>query len=140
MRDIRQDLEARFEQLGKEVRQFIDRITPESECATFYPDVDHVEDEQLIRIFIDLPGMDKNDIHLSIKDHVLTIKGERFILYPETIKKHRLERNNGLFTRSFAVPSGLNVADIKAKFKDGVLMIEIPRSESTEEVNKIIIE
>ena len=140
MRDIRQDLEARFEQLGKDVKQFIDRITPDSECTSFYPDVDHVEDEQSIRIFIDLPGMDKNDIQLSMKDNVLTVKGERLILYPESIKKHRLERAKGIFTRSFAVPSALNIGDIKAKFKDGVLTIEIPRTESTPEANNITID
>jgi len=140
MRDIRQDLEARFDQLGKDVKQFIDRITPDSECTSFYPDVDHVEDDHAIRIYIDLPGMDKNDIQLSIKDNVLTVKGERLILYPESIKKHRLERSKGMFTRSFPVASAINITDIKAKFKDGVLSIEIPRMESTLESDQIIID
>lgn len=140
MRDIRHDLETRFEQLGKEVKQFMDRITPESDCATFYPDVDQVEEDHHIRIFMDLPGIDKNDIQLSVKDNVLTIKGERFILYPESVKKVRQERNSGMFTRSFALPTSLNAGDIKAKFKDGVLTIEIPRTESSLEADQITIE
>lgn len=130
MSDFQRDIEAQFEKFGREVKNFFESVTTETDCLTpFYPSADMVEDEDMVRIHLDLPGMDKGDVSISLKEQVLTVKGERLVTYNPESTVRRQERPTGNFSRSFPVPDDVSAADIKAKFKDGVLTIELPRSE-----------
>lgn len=78
----------------------------------------------------ELPGVDKKDIVIDVKDGVLTLKGER--VYDNEVtddKYYRKERSYGKFERSFALPVNVDADKIKAEYKDGVLEIEIPKPE-----------
>ena len=78
----------------------------------------------------ELPGVDKKDIVIDVKDGVLTLKGER--TYDNEVtddKYYRKERAYGKFERSFALPVNVDADKIKAEYKDGVLEIEIPKPE-----------
>ena len=88
-------------------------------------DVEEKDGNYLVRA--DLPGMQKKDIHVELKDGYLTLRGERKSEHEENKDNyHRIERTYGTFERSFRVPEGVTEKDIHAKYKDGVLELTIP--------------
>ena len=108
--------------------------TPEGDedmaaCA-WRPMVDIYEAESGAVIQVDLPGVDKSDVGVEIKENILTIKGERRKDTPvDDDKYYRRERVCGTFQRAFALRSMIAPDQIKASFKNGVLTIEIPKPE-----------
>jgi HSP20 family protein len=106
--------------------------TPEDELAlcNWRPTVDIYETEQGVVIKVDLPGVRKEDVSVEIKDNLLTLKGER---KEETEVREenylRKERCCGSFHRAFSLQYPIAPDMIKARFKDGVLMVEIPKPE-----------
>ena len=101
-----------------------------SEMAEWRPAVDIFDKEDRIVIKAELPGVDKKDMSVDIKDGILTLSGER--TYENEVKEegyYRKERAFGKFNRSFALPEGLDPEKIDADYKDGVLKIEIPKPE-----------
>ena len=94
------------------------------------PVVDIYENEENIVIKAELPGVDKNDIVVDVKGRVLTLKGERST--DNAMKEdnyYRQERSYGKFERAFALPVEVDPDKIKADYKDGVLKIDIPKTE-----------
>ena len=78
----------------------------------------------------ELPGVDKKDIKIDLKDRLLTLSGERS--YDNEVKEenyYRRERSYGKFQRAFTLPADVDSEKIKAEFKDGVLEIEVPKPE-----------
>ncbi len=99
--------------------------------AEWVPPVDITEDEKGYTINVELPGVKKDDVKVSVEGGVLSITGERKSEKEEKDKKyHRLERTSGSFTRSFAVPEGASSDKISAEFKDGVLSVRLPKDEN----------
>ena len=82
----------------------------------------------------DLPGFDKKDIHLDVNGDTLTIHAERKAEQEEKDDKNnyvRCERSFGSYSRSFDV-SGIDCANIKAGYKDGVLTLTLPKQKKEE--------
>ena len=98
--------------------------------GAWYPVVDMFEENDSFVIKAELPGMDKKDISVDVKDRVLTLKGER--KYENEVKAenyYRRERSYGKFQRAFTLPADIDPNEIKADFKDGLLKIEVPKPE-----------
>lgn len=93
-------------------------------------DVRETDSEYVIEA--DIPGMDKDDIHLEVIEDTLTVKGERKQV-EETDKEnyHRVERRYGSFYRTVQIPGGFDAEKIKADFKNGVLSVHLPKPEET---------
>src|SRR4051794_21779320 len=90
--------------------------------SVFKPLVDVKETDKEIVLFVELPGMKKDDIHLEFKNHRLTIAGKRSNEKKDDNEKyHRVERSYGEFRRSWMLPEGMAEKDIKAHFENGVL-------------------
>ncbi len=91
-------------------------------------DVEETDDAYLVRV--DLPGLKKKDVHVTLQDNVLTISGER---KRESSKKedgYRMqERFHGKFERAFTLPGDVDASAINAEFKDGVLTVTLKKSE-----------
>ena len=90
------------------------------------------EEEGIIVINAELPGVSKDDVTVDIKDNVLTIKGVRN--YDQKVEKdsyYRRERCYGKFYRAFSLPDAVDPNRIEASYKDGVLKVKIPRAEET---------
>jgi len=105
-------------------------LSEESGLRSLRPVVDVYDQDEKIVIKAELPGIDKKDIHVDVKDGVMTLKGERS--YENEVKEekyHCKERAFGKFHRSFTLPEGLDPGKIEADYKDGVLKIEIPKPE-----------
>ncbi|HOJ50765.1 MAG TPA: Hsp20/alpha crystallin family protein [Spirochaetota bacterium] len=97
--------------------------------SDFKPLVDIHDDEKNVYIKAEIPGVKKEDIEVTIKDNVLTIKGEKKEEKEEKDKKKYVkECVYGSFERTFVVPE-VDADKAKAEFKDGVLNITIPKKE-----------
>ncbi len=97
---------------------------------TWLPAVDIYENDDAFVATIDLPGLKKDDIDISIDGNVLTVSGERkFENSDDDGTFRRVERSYGTFRRSFTLPRGVDSAKVEAGFEDGVLTLTMPKSE-----------
>ena len=90
------------------------------------------ETENGYEVAVDLPGFKKDEISLELKDGYLTITASKGLDKDEEDKKGRMirqERYAGAMSRSFYVGDGITEEDVKAKFENGVLMLDIPNKE-----------
>jgi HSP20 family protein len=134
-------LEDTLNKLGKEIQSFFDGIVSESDLDLLNPRTDFVQTPEGFEIFMDLPGLTKDDIKVELLDDVLTVKGERQITESDDhVKWVRRERQHGRFSRSFPVGSGVNRSGIKAKFKDGVLNVSIKVEDQSSPASTIDID
>lgn len=103
----------------------------------FVPGIDIAESDDSFHVTVELPGMKKDDININLEDNQLTISGERKFENKEDGKKyHRVESRYGKFTRSFMLPDNVDGESITAKYEDGLLKIDIAKSE--EKISKKI--
>ncbi len=94
------------------------------------PSTDIREDDNKYTVTADLPGVDKKNVSINVKDNVLTLTGERTLeKKDEGSNFHRRERMYGSFKRSFRLSDMINEEKINAKFKNGILVIELPKAE-----------
>lgn len=96
----------------------------EVEGADWYPAADVYEDDASYTVAVDLPGIDRTTLDISVDDNRLAIKGTRPAL---EIRQHRAERPGGKFLRTFSVPVSVDQKDIKADYRDGVLQVHLPK-------------
>lgn len=95
-----------------------------------FAQADLSETDEAWELQIDLPGMSKDDVRIDYANGVVTVAGERTDEREDKRKGYYLsERTYGSFQRSFRVPEGVKADDIKARFDNGVLTIELPKSE-----------
>jgi HSP20 family protein len=94
------------------------------------PAVDVVEHPDHFRVECDLPGLDMRDIDLSIGSGVLTIKGEKKEeKVSDKTKVYRKETWEGSFQRTVALPVTVDADKVEATYRDGVLVIRLPKKE-----------
>lgn len=94
------------------------------------PSVDVIEDNDIVVLELDLPGLKKSDFAITVKEDVLTVSGERKRKEPEDEKHYRyFERSIGAFERSFRVPEHVDGEKVKASYKNGILKLELPKKE-----------
>lgn len=108
-----------------------DRREDDVAMGLWYPSVDMFEKDDKLVIRAELPGLEKKDLNLEIKDGVLTLKGER--KYDNEVKEenfYRREMSYGKFIRSFTLPAEVEADKITAEFQNGLLTVEVPKSEA----------
>jgi len=118
-----------FAELG-ELRSQLDRMfgdLVDGRERSWTPAVDIVRDNGNLVIRADVPGIKPEDVKIEVEDDILTVSGE----HEETKEdkdKHflRRERRYGSFSRSMALPAGVEAKKIKAKTHDGVVEVTIP--------------
>jgi len=100
------------------------------ENAVWSPLTDIHETENEFKLQLDLPGVKKDDLKIAFSDGELKISGERkYEKEDKNTKYHRIERAFGKYYRSFTLPKSADAEKIKAEFKDGQLLIVIPKRE-----------
>ena len=123
------DLMNIHEETGKMLDSFFERRGDSSE-ADWAPAMDVSELDGEVVVKAEIPGMNKEDIRVSVKDDLLTISGEKKREEREEGENwHRVERIYGSFKRVLALPSVDN-EKVEATYKDGVLEIRLPKQES----------
>jgi HSP20 family protein len=108
-------------------------LDEEIDSCAWRPPVDIFEVDTGLIINAELAGVKKEDVSVELKDNVLTIKGERWSdREVDEQSYYRKERCFGTFQRSFTLRETVQPDQIKARFKDGILEIEIPRAKQEE--------
>lgn len=95
----------------------------------FSPGLDIKEDDTHIRVKAYLPGMKKDDINVNLEGNQLTISGERKEEEQDSDRFHLRESRYGRFERSFTLPEHANTDHIEARYEDGVLHVDIEKSQ-----------
>lgn len=116
--------------LSRELDRFFDSPVSRGDYpGTFAPSVEVREDKDAYNVSVEVPGVDRKDVEVTLHDGVLTISGER---KQETEVKEdeyfRTERFYGRFQRQISLPQPVNAEAVKAGYKDGVLTITLPKS------------
>ena len=96
----------------------------EVEGADWYPAADVFENDGEYTVALDLPGIDRNTLDISVDDNRLSVRGQRA---GRETKQHRIECPKGRFLRTFSVPAGVEQKEIRADYKDGVLQLHLPK-------------
>jgi len=119
------------------MQRHLSRVLDDSNLALgmeeghWLPVVDIRETADAIVVHAELPGIDKKDVKVDVKDGVLTISGER--KYEKDVKDenvHRIERSYGSFSRSFSLPTHVDINKVEARLEDGVLKVRLPKTET----------
>lgn len=95
-----------------------------------FPPVNIFEKGGDLVLVAELPGIKKEDLQLQVKGNTVRLAGERTINYGENISYHRVERNSAKFDRTLKLPINIETGQVKAEYKDGILVISLPRAES----------
>ena len=100
--------------------------------GAWIPAVNIKETSDAIVITADMPGMKAEDVDVTVDNGVLTIRGERKL---EETKEgetfHRVERSYGMFERSFSLSNSVDVNKIEANFKNGEMILNLPKREES---------
>jgi HSP20 family protein len=98
------------------------------------PRLDVAEDDKAFHVTVELPGMNDKDVAVTVDDRMLTIRGEK---KEEKEKKDkdvfRRERAYGSFRRTIELPGDVDSGKIEAKFKDGILTIDLPKTKEAQD-------
>ena len=104
-----------------------------------FPQMDVSETEKEITVSAELPGLEPEEIHITVDQNALTISGEKRAEKEDKGKRYyRLERSYGSFQRSISLPDQVDENKIEATFKRGVLKIKLPKSKKAREKGKRI--
>ncbi|MEJ5287156.1 MAG: Molecular chaperone (small heat shock protein) [Candidatus Kapaibacterium sp.] len=124
-----------FETLARRMSEMFEEfergitVTP----SDFSPRVDISEDEKHLYVTVELPGVSKEDVKVSINDdNILVIKGEKKREFKTEDKERnfiRVERSYGSFQRSFMLPDNVKKDNVSAKYENGVLTITLEKVE-----------
>ncbi|MCX6887073.1 MAG: Hsp20/alpha crystallin family protein [Verrucomicrobia bacterium] len=94
------------------------------------PAMDVQEDKDSVVVQVELPGMKREEIQVSLEDGTLTISGERKMEKPvEGVSVHHTERSYGLFERSVTLPTMVAADKVNAQYADGMLTVTLPKAD-----------
>lgn len=96
--------------------------------GTFVPAVDVYEDEHNLVLKLEVPGMNEEDLSVTLENNTLTVSGERKLEKEEKEENfHRIERRYGSFTRSFRLPNTVDPEKVEAGYDKGILKITLAK-------------
>lgn len=101
---------------------------PVSARTEWHPSADILERDDHYEVSLDLPGLDKSNVRITVENDQLMISGERNEeRKTEEGQMRRFERFSGRFRRSFGLPEGVDSDSVQAGYKDGVLTVTVPK-------------
>jgi HSP20 family protein len=126
------DLMALQERMNKLFDETFSRGAQDVDAGAWSPLVDIIEQGDEIIIKMEIAEVDQKGIDIKVDGNAMTIKGERKL--EEGTKREdylRLERPYGTFSRSFSLPTTVDLGKVKASHKDGILLLVLPKKEET---------
>ena len=121
--DIREDFD-------NVMRGFLRGFSGPASNRGVFPLADVKEDEDKYTVTLEVPGLDKKDLKIKVKENSLLVEGEKKEETREEKESYlRVERSYGNFRRAFNFESGLNAEKVNADFKNGILTITLPKTE-----------
>lgn len=95
-----------------------------------FPPINVFQQGDDILAIVELAGVDQDSLQIQAKENTIRIAGKKAVSYPEGVSLHRRERTFGEFDRTISLPVKLDADKIKAEYRDGILALFLPRSES----------
>ena len=123
--------------LQREVDSLFDRFfdgtgSDQGGPAVWVPQTDLVETDEEFQLRLDVPGMSTEDIDINLQNGTLTVRGERTSERTDEGEDYvRVERAFGTFHRTFTLPDTVDEQNIEATYEDGVLHINVPKTEES---------
>jgi HSP20 family protein len=109
--------------------RWLDEFLVEAPTGEWYPRADVVERDKHYEISIELPGIEKDNVKVSVENGLLTVSGQNEGEHEDQGKGYyRLERRYGAFSRSFDLPEGVDAEKIEAAYKNGILKLNVPKA------------
>jgi HSP20 family protein len=127
----------RWEPFGREFSGLANKLNQafdfeRESLGNWCPPVDIYEDKDEVVLKAELPGMKKEEIDVRVENNILTLHGQRKREKEEKEDGYfRSERAYGTFSRSFTLPTTVDVKKISASYKDGILAVQLPKLEET---------
>lgn len=122
--DLREEIDRLFEAPLAELTQSSQWL------SGWTPAIDLFEDKDSFYVHVELPGMKKEEIELSLHEGCLSVSGERkFGKKSEETDVYRTERFFGRFQRTVSLPAQVKADNVKAQYKDGILTVTLPKAE-----------
>ena len=118
------------QEMNRLFNETLQREEAQEQQVQWAPRVDVAESQNEIVVQVEVPGMRREEIVLTIEDNVLTLSGEKKQEALEGYRYHRAERTQGRFRRTFSLPASIDTAKVKAAYKDGLLTITLPKVEA----------
>lgn len=123
----------RLATLRDEFNRLFDWTAPTRDSGFFSgwtPALDVYDDKDHFVVKVEVPGMKKEDIEISLHDGTLTVSGERKSEHEEKAgQTYRSERFFGKFQRSLTLPAAVDAGKVSASYKDGILTVQLPKAE-----------
>jgi HSP20 family protein len=127
LRNLRREVDRLFGDVFSSFGEEVDLPT-----KVWAPRMDMSETEKEFVIRADLPGINKGDVRVEVEDNELTIRGERKEMKREESENFlRVERSFGSFYRSITLPKAAKTDEVAAEFKNGELIVRVPKAEET---------
>jgi HSP20 family protein len=128
------DLTTEFLNMQRDIDRMFDRFRGDArevpQGPGLWPSVDVVENDNDFVVHVELPGVRKDDVKITVADGILTIRGEKKQeAAPKGDNFHMVERCFGSFERTFNLPSTVQSEKIDANFLNGILTLTIPKAE-----------
>lgn len=128
--------------LGRDwLQQLMDEFLPDTGAANIrsvppgtFPMINVGRTDDAVRVYVFAAGLSADDLDVSIQDNVLTISGKRESAIPGKESEaqrtlFRRERYEGEFSRSLALPEGVDIERVEARFRNGVCEVVLPKRE-----------
>jgi len=129
-RDMFSELTGMQQEMNRVFDEFFGERQDDMAQCTWTPMVDVSETETELKIRAELPGLTLEQVEIHLQDNVLTLQGEKKQEQKEEHENfHRIERCYGTFSRSFTLPANVKTDAIQATFKNGILLITLPKVE-----------
>lgn len=104
-------------------------LEPMAAPLGWVPPCEITETPEALVLTAELPGISPEDVHVTLEDDVLTLRGERKEnLHEADAKRHLVERSYGTFARSFTLPRSVEAARVQAEWKNGMLTVRMPKA------------
>ena len=135
----RQDPDQGFDSFRNEISRVFDNFFSVGPSTLFenewLPSINVDEYEKTILVRAEIPGIEEKDLEVTLQNNILTISGEKREEKEEKSKDKKTvisERKFGSFSRTITLPESIRSDKVNAKFKNGVLTIELPKDEAKE--------
>jgi HSP20 family protein len=125
-----QDLLSLQDEMNRVFDRAAGRSTRDQAMRAWAPALDIAERRDAYLVAVELPGVNPDDIDVTLENNLLTIQGERRQAQDSSEQRfHRIERAYGTFRRSVSLPSSVQADAIQASYDNGVLQLLVPKAE-----------
>jgi HSP20 family protein len=116
-----------FAALQTRLDRLLEDVVGEGKRGEWTPAIDLIRDKDKLTLRVDMPGITPDDVKIEVRDDIITVSGQHEEEKEEKDENYvRRERRFGSFSRSIALPSGVDPDKIEATSKDGVVEVTIP--------------